>query len=97
MLFDEAGLAWWYQDDGHLKIDGNKVRKVIFSTDNFLRKENEKLLELLKRKFNLSFSLDGQYRLCLYDQVQILYFLYKVKPYIHFSMERKKYHLDTNN
>jgi hypothetical protein len=92
MLFDEAGLAWWYQDDGHLKIDDNKVRKIILSTDNFSREENEKLLVLLKQKFNLSFSLDGQNRLCIYDQVQIIYFLYKVKPYIHFSMDRKIYH-----
>jgi hypothetical protein len=97
ILFDEAGLAWWYQDDGHLKIDDNKVRKIILSTDNFSREENEKLLELLKQKFNLSFSLDGQNRLCIYDQVQILYFLYKVKTYIHFSMDRKKYQLDNIN
>jgi hypothetical protein len=96
MLIDEAGLAWWYQDDGHLKIDNNKVSKIILSTDNFSRDENDNLIELLKQKFNLSFSLDGQNRLSLYDQVQILYFLYTVKPYIHFSMDRKIYqHLDT--
>jgi hypothetical protein len=92
----EAGLAWWYQDEGHLKIDNNKVRKIILSTDNFSSKENDNLIELLKQKFNLSFSLDGQNRLCLYDQVQILFFLYTVKPHIHFSMDRKIYHhLDT--
>jgi hypothetical protein len=96
MLIDEAGLAWWYEDDGHLKIDNNKVRKIILSTDNFSKEENDNLIELLKQKFNLSFSLDGQNRLCLYDQVQILYFLHTVKPYIHFSMVRKIYqHLDT--
>jgi hypothetical protein len=72
MVFVEAGLAWWYQDDGHLKIENNRVRKIILSTDNFSKVENEKLVELLKQKFNLSFSLDGQNRLCLYDQVQIL-------------------------
>jgi hypothetical protein len=96
MLINEAGLAWWYQDDGHLKIKNNKVRKIILSTDYFSREENDQLIELLKLKFNLSFSLDGQNRLCLYDQVQILYFLYTVKPFIHFSMHRKIYqHPDT--
>jgi hypothetical protein len=96
ILFDEAGLAWWYQDDGHLKVENNKVRKIILSTDNFSREENDNLIELLEQKFNLSFSLDGQNRLCMYDQVQILYFLYTVKPYIHSSMDRKKYqYLDT--
>jgi hypothetical protein len=96
ILINEAGLAWWYQDNGHLKIENNKVRKIILSTDNFSREENDQLIELLNQKFNLSFSLDGQNRLCLYDQVQILYFLYTVKPYIHFSMDRKIYqHPDT--
>jgi hypothetical protein len=97
MVIDEAGLAWWYQDDGHLKIENNKVRKIILSTDNFSKEENEKLVELFNEKFDLSFSLDGQNRLCLYDQVQILYFLYLVKPFIHFSMERKNYRLYTIN
>jgi hypothetical protein len=97
MVIDEAGLAWWYQDDGHLKIENNKVRKIILSTDNFSKDENEKLVALLKHRFDLSFALDGQNRLCLYDQIQILYFLYLVKPFIHFSMERKNYQLDTIN
>jgi hypothetical protein len=40
--------------------------------------------------------LDEQNRLCLYDPVQILYFLYTVKPHIHFSKDRKIYqHIDT--
>jgi hypothetical protein len=31
ILIDEAGLAWWYQDDGHLKIENNNVRKIILN------------------------------------------------------------------
>jgi hypothetical protein len=91
LTFDEAGLAWWYQDDGHLSVCNNKVKKIILSTDNFSDEENAILIKLLKQKFDLSFSIDGQNRLCIYDQQQILYFLYKVDPYIHFSMNRKKY------
>jgi hypothetical protein len=94
LIFDEVGLAWWYQDDGHLSVCNNKVKKIILSTDNFSEAENELLIKLLKQKFNLSFSIDGQNRLCLYDQQQILYFLHIVDPYIHFSMNRKKYQLD---
>jgi hypothetical protein len=37
MAINEVGLAWWYQDDGHPKIEDNKVRKIILSTDNFSR------------------------------------------------------------
>jgi hypothetical protein len=82
-------LAWWYQDDGHLSIKNNVLKKLILSTDNFTREENKGLIKLLKEKFNLSFSLDGQNRLCLYDKPQIIYFLYIVNDYIHPSMIRK--------
>lgn len=82
-------LAWWYQDDGHLKIQDGKSRKVILSTDSFTKTENEHLQHILKQKFSLTFSLDGQNRLILYDQPQIYYFLSIVKPFIHHSMDRK--------
>jgi hypothetical protein len=94
LIFDETGLALWYQDEGHLSDCNNKVKKIILSADNFSDAENAILIKLLKQKFNLSFSIDGQNRLCLYDQQQILYFLYIVEPFIHFSMNRKKYHFD---
>lgn len=28
---NEEALAWWYQDDGHLKIYNDIQRKIIFS------------------------------------------------------------------
>jgi len=87
-LTSEA-LAWWYQDDGHLKLENGIPRKVILSTDSFTKTENYKLIDLIKSKFNLSFKLDGQNRLLLYDQQQLIYFLHLVKPYIHGSMSRK--------
>lgn len=83
-------LAWWYQDDGHLLTIGNLVRKIILSTDNFTPNENTLLIELLKEKFKLKFSLDGQNRLCLYDQRQIFYFFHLIGEYIHPSMIRKQ-------
>ncbi|MFZ0446163.1 MAG: endonuclease [Bacillus sp. (in: firmicutes)] len=86
---NERALAWWYLDDGHLKIDHNIPRKIILSTDNFSSDENFSLIKLLKQKFSLSFSLDGQNRLVLYDSLQIHYFYQLIKPFIHPSMSRK--------
>ncbi|WP_423408242.1 endonuclease [Heyndrickxia sp. MSNUG] len=82
-------LAWWYQDDGHLTIKNNVLKKLILSTDNFTTEENLGLIKLIKEKFYLSFSLDGQNRLCLYDKPQIMYFLHLVEDYIQPSMIRK--------
>ncbi|MDQ0413467.1 endonuclease [Mesobacillus stamsii] len=82
-------LAWWYQDDGHLVWKNGSPRKIILSTDNFTREENFGLIKILRELFHLEFSLDGQNRLCLYDQPQILYFIFLVQDYIHPSMARK--------
>jgi len=86
---DERSLAWWYQDDGHLKIVNGIVNKVILSTDSFSIEENECLIRLLFDKFNLRFVIDGQNRILLYDQFQIIYFLHLVSPCLHESMNRK--------
>ncbi|MBO0601195.1 endonuclease [Sporosarcina sp. E16_3] len=86
---DERSLAWWYQDDGHLKIVNGIVNKVILSTDSFSFEENEWLIRLLFDKFNLRFVIDGQNRILLYDQFQIIYFLHLVSPCLHKSMNRK--------
>jgi hypothetical protein len=82
-------LAWWYQDDGHLKIEKNQVKKIILSTDGFSAAENEKLIESIYQLYKLEFSLDKQNRLILYDQPQIFYFVHLIKPYVHESMHRK--------
>jgi hypothetical protein len=82
-------LAWWYQDDGHLKKKGNKLQKIIFSTESFTPHENQLLCIVLKDKFCLQFSTDKQNRIILYDQFQIHYFLYSVCSYIHPCMIRK--------
>ncbi len=86
---DVRALAWWYQDDGHLKIVNDLPSKIILSTDNFTPAENQKLIELLEDKFLLFFSLDGQNRLVLYSRPQVYYFNRLVAPYIHPSMDRK--------
>jgi LAGLIDADG DNA endonuclease family len=82
-------LAWWYQDDGHLKKDSPIPRKIILSTDSFTPAENNQLCQLLKDKYSLLFSMDKQNRIILYDQFQIQYFLYLVSPYLHPCMYRK--------
>ncbi|QHJ69584.1 endonuclease [Planococcus halotolerans] len=88
--FTDRSLAWWYQDDGHLKLDGDIPRKIILSTDSFSKEENLFLQHFLQEKYGFRFSLDGQNRLLLYDQFQIYHFLYLVEPYLHDSMNRKK-------
>ncbi|WP_282138608.1 endonuclease [Rossellomorea aquimaris] len=82
-------LAWWYQDDGHLKKDSTIPRKIILSTDSFTTTENNQLCHLLKGKYSLLFSIDKQNRIILYDQFQIQYFLYLISPYLHPCMYRK--------
>ncbi|ACJ34931.1 LAGLIDADG family DNA endonuclease [Anoxybacillus flavithermus] len=87
--FTPICLAWWYQDDGHLKIESNQVKKIILSTDGFKKTENEALIQLIRKQYGLNFSLDKQNRLILYDKPQIFYFIRLVKPYVHESMKRK--------
>ena len=86
---NEKALAWWYLDDGHLKMDNAIPRKVILSTDNFTLTENLQLIKLLGQKYSIFFTLDGQNRLVIYDQLQIYYFYRLIQPFIHPSMKRK--------
>ena len=88
--FTERTLAWWYQDDGHLKSQNGIPRKIILSTDCFSIEENQFLIKFLKKKYDLFFSKDAQNRLILYDQFQIIFFLTLIDPHIHSSMNRKK-------
>lgn len=88
-FFNKASLAWWYMDDGHLKIKNNIPKKIILSTESFSLKEIEKLVIFLECKYNLNFSIDKQKRIILYDQYQIHYFLHLIAPYFHPSMNRK--------
>jgi hypothetical protein len=82
-------LAWWYQDDGHLKKDSTIPRKIILSTESFTPIENKKLCQILKGRYSLLFSIDKQNRIILYNQFQIQYFLYLISPYLHPCMFRK--------
>ncbi|MUK89033.1 endonuclease [Ornithinibacillus sp. L9] len=87
--FNEQALAWWYMDDGHLKLNENIPEKIILSTDSFTIEENHMLIEFLQQKYSLQFHLDKQNRIILYNQFQIYYFLCLVTPYLHESMNRK--------
>ncbi|MCM3636856.1 endonuclease [Sporosarcina luteola] len=86
---DERALAWWYQDDGHLKIVNGTANKIILSTDSFSKHDNEFLMQILWDKWKLKFKIDGQNRLILYDQFQIIYILHLISPWMHESMDRK--------
>jgi hypothetical protein len=88
-VFTPLCFAWWYQDDGHLKIENGQVKKVIIATNSFSNDENKKLIKLIEQRYHLKFSLDKQNRLILYDKPQIFYFIRLIKPYTHESMNRK--------
>lgn len=88
-FLNEEALAWWYQDDGYLKVKSGIPQKIILSTDSFTKDENIQLIRMLNNRFSLSFSIDGQNRLVLYDQIQIIYFLRLVRPYLCLCMDRK--------
>lgn len=59
-------LAWWYQDDGNLKLKENNPEKVVISTDSFSTDEIMFLKGLIKERYLITFSIDGKKRLVLY-------------------------------
>lgn len=87
----QEAIAWWYQDDGHLKMEDGKPSKVILSTESFSEEECLNLIDILSRKYNLMFSLDGQNRLILYNRASIYYFLFLISSFHHTSMSRKMF------
>lgn len=88
--FTAESLAWWYQDDGHLKKNEHHiVEKLVLSTECWTDEERELLQTLLNNKFHFLFSIDKQKRLLLYDQLQINYFLQLVEPWMQPTMIRK--------
>ncbi|NNU84987.1 endonuclease [Geobacillus sp. BMUD] len=89
LSFTPLCLAWWYQDDGHLKMENNQIKKIILSTDGFTTTENETLIKLIKKRYGLTFKLDKYNRLVLYDKPQIIYFIRLIEPFVHESMSRK--------
>ena len=46
------GLAFWYMDDGSIKSKDHKL--VYLNTQGFTREENERLAQLLEKKFGLN-------------------------------------------
>lgn len=88
--FTAETLAWWYQDDGHLKIVNGAINRIILATNGFDPSDVQGLQQLLFNRFRLSFKRDGQNRLILYDKYQVLHFLYIVEPWMQPCMARKK-------
>ncbi len=86
-------LAWWYQDDGSLKLKKNTPEKVVISTESFSTHEISFLKDLIKKRYCINFSIDSQKRLVLYDKPSILYFLSIIRPYI--VINRKDIHQST--
>jgi LAGLIDADG DNA endonuclease family len=88
-FFTDISLAWWYMDDGHLKMVNNQPSKIILSTESFTLLELQQLCTLLFEKFHLEFKIDKAKRLVVYNKMQIYYFLKLVQPYLVDCMYRK--------
>jgi LAGLIDADG DNA endonuclease family len=87
--FTRLSLAWWFMDDGHLKIEKDKPTKIILSTESFTSREIKNLSLLLKENFQLELKTDKAKRLIIYNKMQIYYFLKLVQPFLVSCMYRK--------
>jgi LAGLIDADG DNA endonuclease family len=87
--FNTQSLAVWYQDDGHLKVENNKARKIVMSTECFSNSEIYFLQYTISSKFDIHFRIDKQRRLILYNVKEIMYFLFLVRPFLYPGMKRK--------
>ncbi|MED1862423.1 endonuclease [Fictibacillus nanhaiensis] len=87
--FTRTSLAWWFMDDGHLKIVNGQPSKIILSTESFTPLELKRLCSILNEKFLLEFKIDKAKRLVIYNKMQIHYFLKLVQPYLVSCMYRK--------
>jgi LAGLIDADG DNA endonuclease family len=88
-FFTDISLAWWYMDDGHLKMVNNQPSKIILSTESFTLLQLQHLCTLLAEKFYLDFKIDKAKRLVIYNKMQIYYFLKLVQPHLVNCMYRK--------
>jgi LAGLIDADG DNA endonuclease family len=88
-FFTDISLAWWYMDDGHLKMVNNQPSKIILSTESFTLLELHQLCTLLSEKFHLEFKIDKAKRLVVYNKMQIYYFLKLIQPHFVNCMYRK--------
>jgi LAGLIDADG DNA endonuclease family len=88
-FFTSISLAWWFMDDGHLKMENDQPSKIILSTESFTLIELQNLCTLLIEKFHLDFKIDKAKRLVIYNKMQIYYFLKIIHPYLVSCMYRK--------
>lgn len=84
---DADGLALWYQDDGCLK---NNLDRIILSTDAFQWEEICFLQEeILRNKFKINSTIDTQGRIDISSRKEARKFQSLVEKYIHPAMKRK--------
>ncbi len=97
------GLAYWFMDDGCLKIDRKKKRaSLVFYTQSFSIKEINMLICLL-RKFGLHATTGKDpngnkkgYIICLHRKNEVLKFLNKTKKFVIPRMDYKNRILRNN-
>lgn len=84
--FNEESLAIWFQDDGSLRNDGDRI---ILSTESFSEEERSYLQILLHKKYLIHSNLDCQGRLDISSRKEVRKFQAITENYIHSSMIRK--------
>ena len=89
------GLAIWYQDDGSLSSE----RYVRLYSEAFTYEENEKLIKILNKRFNIKAEIktDKKYYFLQMDYENSNKFLSLVSPFMHKSMQYKTTIDITNN
>ena len=82
-------IAVWYMDDGSIKSD--RHRALILNTQCFTKKENQKLIEIIKKKFDIEMSLRPQrqqWQLYI-GSLSVEKFIQLIWPYVLPSMRYK--------
>lgn len=82
-------IAVWYMDDGSIK--SNRHRALILNTQCFTKEENQKLIEVIKNKFDIEMSLRPQrqqWQLYI-GSLSVEKFVQLIWPYILPSMRYK--------
>lgn len=85
---DEVALSFWYQDDGNLK----NYNYITLSTECFALEDIKFLVQLLKSKFNIKASIDGEKRIIITSRLEVNSFLSIIKNHLLYSMQRKYPH-----
>lgn len=87
LVLNERILAFWYFDDGSLKIN---PRKIILCTDGFLKEDNEFLVNILKRDLYFKKPILNSENRIIFNSDDMLKFIEIIKKHDMFKCFRNK-------